>query len=385
MKRSRAFPIARLGIIGGGQLGRMLVRKAHQLGCHTTVLDPTPDSPAGQLADHQVVAGFFDRRGIAEVVSASDLSTFELEGIDAAYLCELADAGHRILPDPRLLLTIQDKYLQKRRLSELGLPGAAFERVDQPSPEAFTAFGYPLVQKARRGGYDGKGVVVLRNESDYARHLPVSSILERLVPIHKELAVLVARNPSGQTAVYPVCEMVFVGEANVLDMLVAPAELPAEQMAKARQLAVDCIAALGGTGVFGVEMFLTPSGELLINEISPRTHNSGHYTMEACMTDQFEQHLRAIMDLPLGDTRQYMPAALVNLLGEPGHSGTPAVLGLEEVLALSGVSVHWYGKNHTAPYRKMGHVTVMDPDLSRARQKAMQVKELLRIVAQPSE
>jgi 5-(carboxyamino)imidazole ribonucleotide synthase len=382
MKKARAFPIASIGIIGGGQLGRMLVRKAHQLGCHTTVLDPTPDSPAGQLAGRQIVAGFFDRRGIAEVVRTSDLSTFELEAIDAAYLCQLADEGHRILPDPRLLLTIQDKYLQKCRLSELGLPGAAYVEVEQPSAEAFAAFGYPLVQKARRGGYDGKGVVVLRSEKDFSRHLPVPSILERLVPIHKELAVLVARNPSGQTAVYPVCEMVFVGEANVLDMLVAPADLPTEQLIRAQELAVKCIAALGGTGVFGVEMFLTPEGELLINEISPRTHNSGHYTMEACMTDQFEQHLRAILDLPLGDTCQLMPAALVNLLGEPGHSGSPAVLGLDEVLALSGVSVHWYGKNNTAPYRKMGHVTVLDPDPARAREKAMQVKDILRIVSQ---
>ncbi len=377
------YPIARIGIIGGGQLGRMLVRKAHQLGCSVTILDPTPGSPAGQMADRQLVGNYFDEALIRELVETSEVTTFDLENIDAAILSRLAAEGNRILPDPHLLAIIQDKVLQKEKLRQFGLPTSPFLAVDVPDRETFSAFGYPLVQKARRGGYDGRGVAVLRSESDWEKHLPVPGLIEQYIPFVKELAVLVARSTSGETSVYPVTEMVFIGEANVMDMLVAPADISPELAHKAQQLAVETIQAFDGVGVFGVELFLTAQEDVLINEISPRTHNSGHYTIEACITDQFEQHLRAILGFPLGDAGQMIPAALINLLGAPGYTGRPIIRGMREALAIPGVSIHLYGKAKTSPYRKMGHVTIVDQDIEEARKKAIRVKNLLSIIAAP--
>ncbi len=377
------FPVARIGIIGGGQLGRMLVRKAHQLGCTAVVLDPTPHSPAGQIADAQIVGGYFDREKIRELVEQVEVTTYDLENIDAEFLALLSKEGHSILPHPGVLANIQDKLVQKEIMRDHGLPTSPFRALPEPDLEAFAAFGYPLVQKARRGGYDGRGVAVLRSELDWPKHLPVPCFVEQFIPFEKELAVLVARSTTGETKVYPVCEMGFSGEANVMEMLLVPAVLPEAITRKAQDLAVSVMECFQGVGIFGVELFLTGEGDLLINEISPRTHNSGHYTIEACITDQFEQHLRAILGFPLGDTLQIVPAALINLLGEPGHSGNPVLIGMHEALSIAGVSIHLYGKAKTAPYRKMGHVTVVDPDLEQARVKAMLVKNTLRITAEP--
>lgn len=376
-----ACPIARIGIIGGGQLGRMMVKKAHQLGCYTTVLDPVAHSPAGQIADKEIIGTYFDQEKLRELVQNSDVTTFDLENIDAAFLTTLAREGHVILPDPVLLQTIQDKGLQKQALEQNGLPTAAFVLLEEANEQALQEFGYPLVQKARRGGYDGKGVAVLLRKEDAGKRLPGPCLLERYIPFDKELAVLVARNKSGACQVYPVSEMVFVEGANVMDMLIAPARITAAQAESAQRIAKQAIEALEGVGLFGVELFLTREGEVLINEISPRTHNSGHYTIEACVTDQFEQHLRAITGLPLGDPSLKIPSALINLLGEPGYTGTPMLEGLAEALAIPGVSLHWYGKNRTSPFRKMGHVTIVDRDLAQAQEKALRVKSLLRITA----
>jgi 5-(carboxyamino)imidazole ribonucleotide synthase len=236
-----------------------------------------------------------------------------------------------------------------------------------------------LVQKARRGGYDGRGVQVMRSAEDFGRRLPVPSLIERFVHADRELAVLVARGQDGVNRCYPPVEMCFHEGENVLDMLLAPARVSAAVADAARRLAVATVEALGGVGVFGVEMFLTEEGGLLVNEVAPRTHNSGHYTIEACMTDQFEQHLRAVTGLPLGATDLLMPAAMINLLGEPGFGGRPVIRGLREILAIPGVSLHLYGKAISRPYRKMGHVTVLDADVERAREKARQVRDLVRI------
>ncbi|MBI1192424.1 MAG: 5-(carboxyamino)imidazole ribonucleotide synthase [Bacteroidetes bacterium] len=377
------LPVARIGIIGGGQLGRMLVRKAHQLGCTAIVLDPTPNSPAGQIADAQILGGFFDRDKIRELVEQVDVTTYDLENIDAEFLALMSQEGHRILPDPNVLANIQDKLVQKQIMQDFGLPTSPFKAIPEPKLEDFVAFGFPLVQKARRGGYDGRGVAVLRSEADWPKHLPVPGFAEQYIPFEKELAVLVARSTTGETKVYPVCEMGFSGEANIMEMLLVPAALPEATTQKAQELAIAVMECFQGVGIFGVELFLTQQGDLLINEISPRTHNSGHYTIEACVTDQFEQHLRAILGLPLGDSSQIVPAALINLLGEPGHSGTPMLVGMHEALRIPGVSIHLYGKAKTAPYRKMGHVTVIDQDLDKAREKAMLVKNTLRITAEP--
>ncbi len=376
------YPVAHLGIIGGGQLGRMLVAAAKRIGCTCTVLDPYPNSPAGQLSGQQIVGTYHDPVALRELVSACDVTTFDIEDIDTDALGALAAAGHRIYPCPGLLADIQDKLRQKQVLAQAGIPSADFAPIDRPDAAGFAAFGYPLVQKARRGGYDGRGVQVMRSAADFDQHLPVPSLLERFVPARLELAVMVARGQDGATVAYPPVEMCMRPAENILDILLAPARVDAETAAEACRLAVDTVEALAGVGIFGIEMFLTEPGELLVNEVAPRTHNSGHYTIEACVTDQFEQHLRAIAGLPLGVTDLLRPAAMLNLLGEPGFRGRPVICGLRAALAIPGVSVHLYGKAETRTHRKMGHVTVLDADIEQAQAKAEHVRAVLSIAGE---
>ncbi|MCP5143078.1 MAG: 5-(carboxyamino)imidazole ribonucleotide synthase [Chromatiales bacterium] len=373
------YPIARIGIIGGGQLGRMMVQAAHRLGCTCVVLDPTPGSPAGQVSGHQIVGDFHDPARLRELVESCDVSTFDIEDIGSDTLIELEAEGNEIHPSPRVLAEIQDKLTQKRLMANAGIPTADFIEMPTPDADAFAEFGYPLVQKARRGGYDGRGVAVMKSPNDFGRNLPVPSLIERFVPASKELAVLVARGRNGETRCYPPVEMVFRPGENVLDLLLAPANVSAEIADAARQLAIRTVDAMNAAGIFGIEMFLTETGDLLVNEVAPRTHNSGHHTIEACVTDQFEQHLRAILGLPLGSTEQLAPAAMINLLGAADKSGRPVIEGMAESLAIEGVSVHLYGKAATKPFRKMGHVTVLDADLDAARRKAEKVRDTLII------
>lgn len=376
------YPVARIGIIGGGQLGRMMVKAAKRLGCTCVVLDPTPGSPAGQVAGHQIVGAYHDPARLRELAESCDVTTFDIEDIDTDTLIELEREGRTIHPSPSLLAEIQDKLRQKRLLAAAGIPTAGFVEVEGDERAAFARFGYPLVQKARRGGYDGRGVAVLKSAADFNAYLPVPSLVERFVPADKELAVLVARGRDGDTRSYPVVEMRFRPGENVLDLLLAPAQVPPEIAAAAQGLAVRTVHALGGVGIFGIELFLTADGTLLVNEVAPRTHNSGHYTIEACITDQFEQHLRAILGLPLGSTDLLCPAAMINLLGAPGHRGRPVIRGMAAALAIPGVCLHIYGKAATTPFRKMGHVTVLDRDLGAARDKAERVRGLLEITGE---
>ncbi len=313
------------------------------------------------------------------MAGACDVLTFELEDIDTETLAELEREGHRVLPRPWVLAVIQDKLKQKRFLRDAGIPTSDFVDMPTADPQAFADFGYPLVHKARRGGYDGRGVVVMPDESAFAGHLAGPGYVERFVEAAKEIAVLVARNRQGECRVYPAVEMRFRSGDNVLDLLVAPADIAPEVVDRAAKLAVRTVEAMEGVGVFGIEMFLTTEDELLVNEVAPRTHNSGHHTIEACVTDQFEQHLRAILGLPLGDTRQLSPAVMVNLLGEPGFGGRPVIKGLRDALEIPGVCVHIYGKAVTKPGRKMGHVTIVDPDRNAACAKAQRVKSLISI------
>jgi 5-(carboxyamino)imidazole ribonucleotide synthase len=373
------FPVARIGLIGGGQLGRMIVKAAKRLGCTCVVLDPVPGSPAAQVAGHQIVGDYSDPARLRELAGACDVMTFELEDVETDVLLALEAEGHVILPRPQLLATIQDKLQQKQFLAEHGIPTSPFKDLVGPPADAFEAFGFPLVQKARRGGYDGRGVAVMRDRGDVASRLPVPSYIERFVDADKELAVMVARNLAGECHAYPAVEMRFHTDGNVLDFLVAPAGVAADVAARAEALAIETVTAMDGVGVFGIEMFLTRDGELLVNEVAPRTHNSGHHTIEACVTDQFEQHLRAILGLPLGDTRQLSPATMVNLLGAPGFAGRPVISGLKAVLAIPGVCVHIYGKAVCKPGRKMGHVTIVEQSVEQACEKAKQVKQLIEI------
>lgn len=382
MKDAFPYPVARIGLIGGGQLGRMLVKAAKRIGCTCVVLDPYPMSPAGQVSGHQIIGGYHDPAKLRELAESCDVVTYELENIDTETLIQLELEGHRIHPAPALLATLQDKLTQKRFLREAGIPTADFEAMPEADAEAFARFGYPLVQKARRGGYDGRGVSVMRHSDDFAAHLPVPSLVERFVVAKKELAVMVARNTEGECRAYPTVEMCFRAGENVLDLLLCPAAVSPDIAAEAEALAVRTVEAMEGVGVFGVEMFLTEDDRLLVNEIAPRTHNSGHHTIEACITDQFEQHLRAILGLPLGATDLLSPAAMINLLGAEGSNGRPVINGMAAVLRIPGVCLHIYGKAVTKPHRKMGHITVLDRDLGEARRKAEQVRELIQITGE---
>lgn len=382
MSKHYPYPIARIGLIGGGQLGRMMVKAAKPLGCTTVVLDPVENSPAGQIATRQIVGGYHDADKIRELAADCDVLTFELENIDADTLAELEAEGHPVHPSASVLKTIQDKLVQKQFLQDNGIPTSPFEAVEQPGAEQFEAFGYPLVQKARRGGYDGRGVAVMKTAEAFDQNLPVPSLIERFVEAEKEIAVLVARNTLGQVVTYPAVEMCFRPGENVLDLLLAPADIDEATEAEAEAIAVKTVEALQGVGIFGVEMFVDRNGEVLVNEIAPRTHNSGHHTIEANITDQFEQHLRAILGLPLGSTETLSPAAMINLLGAPDESGHPVIRGLEETLSIPGVCLHLYGKAKTSPFRKMGHITILDHDTTSAKAKAIQVRDTIEIGAE---
>jgi 5-(carboxyamino)imidazole ribonucleotide synthase len=368
-----------IGIIGGGQLGKMMVKEATKLGFDVVVLDPSPHSPAARLAGAQIVAEFTDPVGLGEVVRSSDITTYDLENIDTGILRALNEAGHTIYPRPWLLEIIQDKLRQREALAGTGIPMPEHRGVDEPSPSELARFGYPLVQKTRRGGYDGRGVKVLRTPEDARDALAGPSVLERHIATAKELAVMVARTPDGEVRTHPVVEMVFDPEANILDHLLAPASISETVANEAKELGIAAVEALEGIGVFGVELFLDTSGRLYLNEIAPRPHNSGHYTIEACITCQYQQHMRAIAGLPLGQTDQLAPAAMVNLLGAPGADGTPRIQGLRQALAVPGCTVHIYGKSTVSPNRKMGHATVLAADLDTARQRALAVRNLITI------
>lgn len=367
----------KLGIIGGGQLGKIMSQKAKKMGFHVTILDPTPNCPAGQVSDRQIVSGFYDQEGLVALVEGCDVVTFELENVDVETLKPYFDKGHAIYPSPYTLALIQNKYEQKKFLDTKGIPVPAYKEVT--SPTCLESFGFPVVQKAKKGGYDGRGVVVLKSKEELKNAIQGESFLEEMVNIDKELAIIVARNLQGEVACYPVVEMLFDERVNICDSVMAPARITPALAKEVETIATSCIEALEGVGIFGVEMFLTKEGKILVNEIAPRPHNSGHYTIESCATCQFEQVVRAATGLPLGSTQLLMPSVMVNLLGEEGYEGQPLLEGLAEVLALDKLSFHFYGKGHTKPFRKMGHITVLDADLDLALERALRAKNILKV------
>lgn len=368
-----------IGIIGGGQLGRMITQQAQKLGFDVVILDPTPDSPAGQIATRQIIGDFYDEVKLNQLVESCDITTYDIEHINVEILKYLHDKGHKIYPSPYLLEIIQDKFRQKKILSEKDIPVPNFKKVDKLTLAELEKFNLPIVQKAVKGGYDGRGVFIIRNTDDLNNVLKVDSYLEEYIPFKKELAIMVARSLNGEIKTYPVVEMEFDSRANICDFIIAPARLNKTIQNEATEIAVECIKALEGVGIFGVELFLTNDEKILVNEIAPRPHNSGHYTIEACITSQFEQHIRAITGLPLGSTEQMIPAVMINLLGEEGYAGEPVIYGFEDVLKIKGATFHYYGKKLTKPFRKMGHVTVLDNCIEQAIIKAKKIKEAIKI------
>ena len=367
----------KLGIIGGGQLGKIMSQKAKKMGFHVTILDPTFNCPAAQVSDKHIMGGFHDKEKLEQLVQETDVTTFELEHVDTSILKELYDHGHRIHPSPYVIELIQNKYEQKKLLDKKGIPVPAYKNVE--NDEDLSAFGFPVIQKAKMGGYDGKGVQMLKSEADLALALPTESFIEELVDIDKELAVIVARNIEGEIKCYPVVEMLFDERVNICDIVMAPAKISKEVEKESKEISIKSIEALEGVGIFAVELFLTKDGKILVNEIAPRPHNSGHYTVEACATSQFEQIIRAVTNLPLGSTKLISPAVMINLLGEEGYEGEPFIEGIHDALEIPELSYHFYGKSFTKPFRKMGHITVLDDDINKALEKAMQAKNILKV------
>lgn len=370
----------RIGILGGGQLGRMLIQSGIDFNINFSVLDPDAAAPCstisnftqGKLSDYQTVIDFG---------SACDLITIEIENVNVAALKELVKQGKKVFPQPEVIELIQDKRTQKEFYKANGIPTAEFILTTNRQEVIDNKSFLPAVNKLGREGYDGRGVQVLRTEADLARAFDASGLLEKLIDFDKEIAVIVARSESGEVVSYPAVEMVFHPTANLVEYLFSPAAITSQIAAKADSIARSIIEKLGMIGLLAVEMFVTREGELLVNEVAPRPHNSGHQTIEANTTSQYEQHLRAILNLPLGSTDAYLPSAMVNLLGEKGYSGEARYDGLEEVLRTSGTHIHLYGKKLTKPFRKMGHVTIMDENIESLKKKANFVKQTLKVVA----
>jgi len=370
------FPPGTVGIIGGGQLGLMMIYRSKNFGFRFAVLD-AKDAPAKILADSFVEGSLKDAKALEQLACTSDLMTYEIEHINTDALDDLYSRGFQMYPSPAVLRTIQDKLLQKELFVKKGLPTADFFAEEDPVGAPSPSKKFPIVQKTRRGGYDGRGVRVLKSAEDEPMNAP--SIFEDLVDIDKELAVMVARGRDGSVATFPVTEMAFNPDHNICDTVIAPARVDEKTDDTTREIAVSVVEALGGVGIFGVELFLDKQGRVLLNEVAPRPHNSGHYTMEACVTCQYEQHVRAITGLPLGDTTLLRPAVMLNLLGEPGSKGSPVIHGYEDALKVPGLSVHLYGKVETRPFRKMGHFTVTAATLEDALEKAEYVRGILKI------
>jgi 5-(carboxyamino)imidazole ribonucleotide synthase len=371
-----------IGIVGGGQLGRMLTLAAKPLGYDVVVVDPGTNCPAAQVGATEITANLYDEAALKELASRSDVITVEIEHLDTHVLEALESDGAVIHPAPATVRLIQDKYLQKVFLREHSVPVADFTEVASAADAevALKNFGGKMLLKTRHGAYDGRGNMVISSTSDIAKAFELFEgkqlYAEAFVPFERELAVMVARSVDGDVQAYPVVQTIH--ERNICVEVLSPAPVPAAVQEKAHELAVTVANLLKGAGMYGIEMFLTEAGEVLVNEIAPRVHNSGHHTTEGNRTSQFEQHIRAITGLPLGDTSLIAPATvMVNILGE--RNGDTEVKGLSDALAIPGVHVHLYGKSPTKVDRKMGHLTATADTLDQARQNAKNARKALEI------
>jgi len=374
----------KIGIIGGGQLGKMMILEAKKMGFYVTILDPTQKCPAHSIADEHIVADFDDKAAIKKLAQKSDLIAYEFEHIGVEPLKELEAEDYKIYPTVRSLEIIQNKYHQKNVLKEDQIAVPDFRKVSDPKDikGAAEEFGYPLMLKSCTGGYDGKGNALIDNEAGVesafqelgAGKNPL--MVEKFIPFKKEISIIAARGLNGEMKVYPAGENEH--RDNILYETKVPAEISAELEEKAEKFAKEVLKVFAGVGIFCVEMFVTEADELLVNEIAPRPHNSGHYTIEGCVTSQFEQHIRAITALPLGDTTLVRPTVMRNILGS-GKEGKAEVVGLDPALAVEGVKVHIYQKTISRPGRKMGHLTVVAASLEKAAEKALKASQLIEI------
>ena len=373
----------KLGIIGGGQLGKMLLQVTSKLNIKTNILDSSPDSPCKNLCNEFSLGKLMDYDTIYKFGKKCNVVTYEIEHINVEALLKLESEGVVVNPSPSILKIIQNKNTQKKFFLKNNIPTANFWHFS--SKNEFKLFlsndeiSFPCVWKKTKFGYDGFGVKILKSIDDISELPDSEFIIEEYIPFQKELATTIARNDSGQVEVFPIVEMSFNDESNQVEYVICPAQISGENMIQARKTALSVSKSFGHTGILAVEMFLTKDNKVLVNEVAPRPHNSAHYSIEACMSSQFDQHIRSILNLPLGCSKSNINAIMVNLVGEKNFSGLVNYKGLEESMKFDNVSVHIYGKSETKPNRKMGHATILDTDLSRGIKIAKSVKKSIRI------
>ena len=375
----------KIGILGGGQLGKMLCQAAMPWHLNLHVLDKDESMSASAYCTSFTAGNFKDYNDVMAFGKQMDIITIEIEHVNLEALTDLQKMGKEVYPSPDALKHIVDKGLQKTFFLHHSLPTSAFalynsrEEIVQKINDGLIK--YPFIQKARKEGYDGRGVVAIHSASDLSNLLDVPCVLEDMVQIDKEIAVMIAQNPSGDIKCYDPVEMVFKNEANILDVLISPSRTDESQNIKLKEISEAIISKLQIVGVLAIEFFIDINGEIFINEIAPRPHNSGHQTIENNIVSQYEQHLRAILNLPLIQPLIINPAVMMNILGEPDYFGKPKILGKDIFLPMENVYFHWYGKNETKPFRKMGHITILGSDIDKILEKAQKLKDIIKVIA----
>jgi len=385
MPKKNNILCSKLGILGGGQLGKMLCQAAGKWNLKTIVLDPSEECPAFSVCTRHIVGDFRNYEDVAQLGELADIVTIEIEHVNVEALRYLEGRGIETRPSSGILEIIKDKGLQKKFYIDNGLPTSSYI-ICAGKDEILNLINenkikIPFVQKLCRDGYDGRGVSIITDEDQLENLLEGESIVEDLVDIKKELAVIVAQNRLGEVRCFKPVEMVFDYEANLVDYLISPADIDMNISDRAEELAVDTVKKFGLYGILAVEMFLDKNNKLLINEVAPRPHNSGHQTIESCLTSQYEQHLRALFNLPLGNPAIKTPSVMLNILGEPGYEGDAVYRGLEECMSIDGVNIHIYGKKITKPFRKMGHITILDSNINKALEKADIIREKFKVLS----
>lgn len=375
----------KLGILGGGQLGKMMLYDTRKYDIQTYVLDASPEAPCKIACDVFEQGDLMDFDTVVNFGRKVDVLTFEIELVNVDALEQLESEGKKVYPSSATLRKIQDKGVQKQFYAEKAIPTADFtvytEKYELTEALVRKEWDYPFVWKSCTGGYDGKGVSVIREEEDLIPLPEGACLAEKMIPFKNELAVIVARNVSGEVKTYPVVEMEFHPEANQVEYVICPARIEDHVAEKARAVAKKVSESFEHVGLLAVEMFQTEDDEILVNEVAPRPHNSGHYSIEASFTNQFEQHLRAILDLPLGETESKVGGVMVNLVGDENHEGQVHYQNIGKIMQMPGVTPHIYGKKQTRPFRKMGHVTIVNKDLGEARRIAEEVKKEIKVIS----
>lgn len=376
----------KLGILGGGQLGKMMLYETRKFDIRTKVIDPSEEAPCKIACNEFQQGDLMDYDTVYNFGKDVDVLTIEIENINLDALERLEDEGIKVYPPSSTLRTIQNKAKQKLFYVDHSIPTAPFNRFAYTSEieDSVNNGGlqFPFVWKCTQFGYDGQGVKVVRSLKDLEGLPNVECIAEERIPFKNELAVIVVRNPSGQVVTYPVVEMEFHPEANQVEYVICPARIDEKVAQKANAIAMKVSEKMEHIGVLAVEMFQTKDDEILVNEVAPRPHNSGHYSIEASYTNQFEQHIRAILDLPLGKTESKVAGIMVNLVGAEGYNGNVVYDNIEKILEMDGVTPHIYGKKQTRPFRKMGHVTIVDQDIAKARLIAEEVKNTIKVISE---